>query len=78
MSHVSVKLLLSFWAKFLISILICAVLAGGGGQYFVKNLWTKSAQLMMESGGLEVSHYLVVSLKDSRNNLRRMASSVTL
>ena len=59
----------------LISILICVVLVGG--QYFVKNLWTKSAQLIMESGGLEVSHYLALSLKDSGNNLSYMAFYIT-
>ena len=75
LSQVSVKLSLSFWAKLLISILICAVLAGG--QYFVKKIWTKSAQLMMESSGSEVSHCLAQSLKDNGNSLSRMASSVT-
>ena len=32
---------------------------------------------MMESGGSEVRHCLTLSLKDSENNLSRMASSVT-
>ena len=61
--------------KLLMSILNFATFTGG--KNLARNLFNKSSQDVIESGGSEISHYLALSFNENGNKRSRIASSLT-